>query len=60
MKPETAKAVWSEYLHQEKAANKTPQGADVDRLIRNVAAQFDMPVTDVAAIVRDRSAGLRG
>ena len=60
MKPENANAIYAEYLHQETAANRTPQGADVERLIRNVAAQFEMPVADVAAIVRDRSGSLQG
>lgn len=55
MKPETRSAVWAEYLHQEKAANKTPQGADVEQIIRTVAAEYGMSVFDVAQIVRDNS-----
>jgi hypothetical protein len=44
-----------EFARIEKAANRTPQGADHQAILRTVAAKFDRPLNEVRAIILDNT-----
>jgi len=44
-----------EFARIEKAANRTPQGADHQAILRTVAAKFDRPLHEVRAIILDNT-----
>ena len=49
---ETPAAIWAEYCRLEQIEKRRPEGQNVNRIIRTVAAQFEMPESDVADVVR--------
>ena len=51
----TPNAIWNEYLAREEAANKRPEGADVEAIIRKLAADAGMTYDDVREVVISRT-----
>ena len=51
----TPTAIWNEYLAREADANKRPEGADVEAIIRKIAADAGMTYDDVREVVISRT-----
>lgn len=52
----TPAQIMAEYTRREREANARPQGADVGRIIRDVAEWAGLPFAEVDALVKDYSA----
>lgn len=51
----TPDQITAEFLRIERAAMKTPQGADHEAILRTVAAKTERPVSEVRAIILDNA-----